>query len=192
MIMIKKHPLTNCLLSLAFVSMLFSCGSRRTLQHTVVDVTSRHIETVADTEYSVASQSRTVTDTSSTTSSSVTLERDTLLLQWDTVGNQAVLTSAVRIHMLSRLMASEVSSRSFDDILAKRITDCHIVHNESDSLSAIEDNITDDEPPTQVRSPTRLGKVITGLLYLLAIIGVALIVKILLRLAHKIKHPRNV
>lgn len=192
MIMMKKHPLTNCLLSLAFVSMLFSCGSRRTLQHTVVDVTSRHIETVADTEYSVASQSRTVTDTSSTTSSSVTLERDTLLLQWDTVGNQAVLTSAVRIHMLSRLMASEVSSRSFDDILAERITDCHIVHNESDSLSAIEDNITDDELQPTVRSPTRTGCIITGFLYLLAIIGVALIVKILLRLAHKIKHPRNV
>ena len=187
----KKHSPTSCLLSLAIVFLLLSC-SRRTVQHTTVDVSSRREETLADTVSSMYSRSRTVTDTAGTTASSVTMERDTFLLQWDTLGSQTVLTSAVRIHMLSTLMASEVAMKTFDDIISQGVTVRRVSHAETDFLTKYEEDITEDEPPTQVCSPTRLGKVITGFLYLLAIIGVALIVKILLRLAHKIKHPRNV
>lgn len=163
----KKHPLTNCLLSLAFVSLLFSCGSRRTLQHTAVDVTSRHVEAAADTVSSVSSQYRTVTDTSSTATSSVTLERDTFLLQWDTVGNRAVLTSAVRIHMLSQLMASEATVKTLDDVFSQGTTVRHVNHVNTDSLTAIEDNMTEDVPQPTVRSPTTLNCIIIGFIIIL-------------------------
>lgn len=181
----KKHLLTNSLLSMAFVSLLFSCGSRRTVQSETY-AASTHTGLTADTLRSMESVVRTTTDTASATAATVTLEKDTILLSWDTVGNQAVLTSAVRIHMLSQLKASEVAVKKLDDVFTKGTNIHQVSQVESDSLSTRESLIQEDEQPPNVRNPTIFSRLSIGLLYLATVFVLTVLIKIILDLAYRI------
>lgn len=182
---LNTRSVTSLLLvSLAFI-VFVSCGSGRSVKRTAASVRAEREVSVVDTQRSVQAVVVTAADTSSEAEAKVTVELDTLILNWDTIGTHVVLSSAIRSRMTSQLMERNASAKAIESMLSHGES----VHIEAavatDSIDAVEESGQQPSASGDKKAGTG-GMALAFVLFLFIVMAIAAVVSLLLTLAYRI------
>lgn len=179
----NKTSIAACLL--VFLCFCFACGSGRSVKRTAASVRAEREVSEVDTACSVQTVLVTTADTASETEAETTLEVEVIALTWDTIGARAVLTSAERRRMTTRLMERTALMKSIENMLSEHEDIRIATVVESDTLSAVQEEAK--QPETKDVQAGTAGRVLTFFLFLMLFIAATAVVMIVLTLIYRMR-----
>ncbi len=165
--------------------LLTGCRSRRVVTSTTAVAHTATTHAVSDTLQITGAAIVTTTDTASSAVAEVTIETDSFVLTWDTLGSHVVPSSIVRNRMTTRLMDVRSTSKNIETLLSemeeKGIKT--VIATAEDSVSVVSEE-TAEKPAAE--KPKEISRTLQWLNYLLLVICLAAVQLLLLTLVYRI------